>query len=159
MIRTMTKNEVNNCYRRIVILSNYRERCEKELWIRLVKKEKFDEDVFNYALDKAKKYNIVNDIRYAEIYTFCKTQSYRGTEGIKKHLESMNIDYKTIKTVVEILNKAQMNETQTAIDYINLHPSKAKDVFGANVRKLVNRGFSVSCSVKAVNLWLKKTSV
>ena len=154
MIKPTTKNEVNNCFRRIVILTNYRERCEAELHDRLVNKEKFSEDIFNSAIEKAKSYDIVNDERYAELYAFSKTQSCRGTQGIEKHFCRMNIDYESIPPVVEILNKAKDKEFNSAVDYLKRHPSKAKDTYASNVRKLISRGFSTSLAISAAKFLL-----
>ena len=149
MIKPTTKNEVNNCFRRIVILTNYRERCEAELYDRLINKEKFSEDIFQEAINKAKNYDIVNDERYAELYAFCKTQSCRGTEGIEKHLSRMKIDYESIPSVVEILDKAKEAEYDSAVDYLKRHPSKSKNAYASNVRKLISRGFSPSLAISA----------
>ena len=149
MIKPTTKNEVNNCFRRIVILTNYRERCEAELRDRLVNKEKFSEDIFLEAIDKAKKYDIVNDERYAEIYTFCKTQSCRGIDGIEKHLKCMKINYEAIPSVVDILNNAKAEEFKSAVNYLKNHPSRAKNAYASNVRKLISRGFSTSLAISA----------
>ena len=143
------KKEVNDAFRRIVILTNYRERCEHELRDRLVNREKFSEDVFDAALQKAKKYDIVNDERYAELYSFSKTQASRGVDGVKRHLSAMKIDYEQMASVVETLNEAQTKEYSTALDYLRRHPSKSKDAFGGGVRKLVSRGFSNSIAIKA----------
>ena len=144
------KSDLNNCFRRIIILSNYRERCEEELRQRLVAREKFDEAVFEEALNKAKKYDIVNDERYAELYSFCKTQCSRGVEGVKKQLSSMKIDYESMPAVMQNLNEASAKEYQVAYDYIKSHPSRSKDVYSSSVKKLVSRGFSVGLSIKVV---------
>lgn len=154
MIKPTTKNEVSNCFRRIVILTNYRERCEAELRDRLINKEKFSEDIFQEAIDKAKKYDIVNDERYAELYAFCKTQSCRGTDGIERHLSRMKIDFEAIPSVVEILNKAKEEEFSNAVDYLKRHPSNAKDVYASGVRKLISRGFSTSLAISAAKYLL-----
>lgn len=74
-----SSDELNKCFRRIVILVNYRERCVKELRNRLVDREKFNIGTFNKAIDKAIRYNFVDDDRYAEIYCFSKINCKRGT--------------------------------------------------------------------------------
>ena len=80
--KNIESSDVNKCFRRIIILANYRERCIQELKERLVEKEKFNYDTFSAAINKAIKYGIVDDARYAEMYCFCKSCMCRGTEGI-----------------------------------------------------------------------------
>ena len=154
MIKPTTKNEVNNCFRRIVILTNYRERCETELYDRLVNKEKFSIDVYLKAIKKAKDYDIVNDERYAELYAFSKSHACRGTDGIIRHFSQMKIDYESIPSVVEILNEAKERELQVAIGYLKRHPSRSKNAYASHVRKLINRGFSTSLAIRAANYLL-----
>lgn len=150
-IRKMTaKSELNSCFRRIIILSNYRERCEEELRQRLVNREKFDEAVFEEALAKAKKYDIVNDERYAELYAFCKTQCAKGVEGVKRQLTMMKIDYESMPAVMDTLNEASAKEYQVAYGFLERHPSSSKNQFESLVNKLVNRGFSAGLSIKVV---------
>lgn len=151
MIRKMkAKSDLNSCFRRIIILSNYRERCEEELRQRLINREKFDEAIFEKALEKAKKYDIVNDERYAELYSFCKTQCAKGVDGVKKQLSMMKIDYESMPAVMESLNEASSKEYQVAFDFLKRHPSRSKNQFESLVKKLVNRGFSAGLSVKVV---------
>lgn len=154
MIKPTTKNEVSNCFRRIVILSNYRERCEAELFDRLVNKEKFSKDVYSKAIKKAKYYDIVNDERYAELYAFSKSQACRGIDGIIRHFSQMNIDYESMPSVIEIIGEAREREFQSAIDYLKRHPSRSKNVYASYVRKLTNRGFSTSLAIRAANYLL-----
>ena len=153
------KKEINDAFRRIVILTNYRERCEQELRERLVSREKFSEEVFEAALEKAKKYDIVNNERYAQLYSFSKIQSSRGVNGVKRHLSSMKIDYEDMPSVVEILNEAQTKEYHTALDYLKRHPSRSKDAFSGGVRKLVSRGFSNSIAIKVAKEWMQDFAV
>ena len=154
MIKPTKKNEVSNCFRRIVILTNYRERCETELYDRLVNKEKFSKDVYLKAIKKAKDYDIVNDERYAELYAFSKTQACRGTDGIVRHFSQMKINYEAIPSVVEIIEEARERELQSAIEYLRQHPSRSKNVYASHVRKLTNRGFSTSLAIRAANYLL-----
>ena len=144
------KSDLNSCFRRIIILSNYRERCEEELRQRLVNREKFDEAIFEKALEKAKKYDIVNDDRYAELYSFCKTQCAKGVDGVKKQLSMMKIDYESMPAVMETLNEASSKEYQVAFDFLTRHPSRSSNQFESLVKKLVNRGFSAGLSIKVV---------
>lgn len=152
-LNTHNLDEIKKCYRRITILVNYRERCSEELRERLVERENFDVEVFNAALKKAQAYNLVNDARYAEMYAFCKTQSYKGVYGVKQHLKRMKIDYSLMPKVLEILNSANAREEINAKEYISRHSSAAQDQFAGNVRKLVNRGFSVYIAIKAAKAY------
>lgn len=91
----------------------------------------------------------MDDVRYAEMYAFNKLQSYRGVAGIIKHFEKMKIDYLSMEKVKEIIDSAKDIETETALEYIKTHPSRSKDEFSGNVRKLINRGFSPSTAIAA----------
>lgn len=147
---------MSKCFDRILRLVNYRERCSEELYVRLVEKEKFSKDEFFKALDKAQSCGLVDDARYAEMYAFNKLQSYRGAAGIIKHFGKMKIDYLSMKKVKELIDNALTYEIETALEYIKVHPSKAKDQFSGNVRKLINRGYSPSSAIAAANKY--KTS-
>lgn len=156
--KQVLSDDVDSCFRRIVILVNYRERCTQELKYRLVDKEKFNVDVFNKAIDKAVKYNIVNDARYAEIYCFSKISCNRGTDGIEKHLREMKIDISNNKDVQELLNDAKSKEFNTATKFIKNHPSRSKNLYQSYIKKLINRGFSISLSMQVVKAFLNNSS-
>lgn len=154
-IESNTKEAVNVCFRRIVILTYYRERCEFELKERLVDKEDFKEDIFIVALEKAKKYNIVNDERYAEMYSYSRSHSHRGTQGIEFHFKKMHIDFESMPSVVENLNAAKMNELKSATEFLESHPSRSKNKFAGCVRKLINRGYDSNIAISATRKYLK----
>lgn len=138
----------SRCYKRIITLVRYRERCEQELYKRLVLKEKFKVDDFNKALAKAKKYDLVNDSRYAELYTFSKTHSFHGVYGVIKHLKDMNIEFSNNDCVLDIIEDAKINEYSQATLFLKRHPSKAKNLYSSYVNKLINRGYSFEIAQK-----------
>lgn len=149
-------NLVDKCFKRMVVLINYRERCCEELRQRLVGRENFDKDVFEKALNKAKRYGLVDDARYAEMYAFCKAQCFRGVYGIEQHLRRMKIDFESIPKVMQILEKARLLEEKTAKEFVATHPSTSKNQFNANVKKLIHRGFSTEVAFKAANAYQRK---
>lgn len=140
-------SEEQQCFKKIVQLVNYKERCTKELRDRLLNKEGLSLEAVNLALKKALKYDIVNDERYAEMYCLSKTLSYHGVYGVKKHLKNMQIDYEQYVSVVDILNNAEKKEYEFALKYIDRHRTKSKNQFASYVKKLVNRGYSVDTAI------------
>lgn len=144
------KESIDKCFKRIVVLINYRERCCEELRQRLVGREKFDEEVFEKALSKAIKYDLVDDERYAEMYAFCKTQCFRGVYCVEQHLRRMKIDFESMPKVMRILEEAGLHEEKNAKEYVAAHSSNSKDQYSGNVKKLLNRGFSIEVAMRAV---------
>lgn len=142
-------DNAKKCFRRILVLINYRERCCEELYQRLVIREKFSYDDFKLALAKAKKYDLVNDERYAEMYAFTKLESNRGIDGIVRHLKLMKIDYKSMPKLINMISEYKDSELFRAKEYIKNHPTRSKNKFSGNVRKLINRGYSASIAIKA----------
>lgn len=141
----MASKQKKSCLDRIIVLVNYRERCEKELYDRLVLKEQYSKQEFLKALKLAKRYNLVNDNRYAEFYVLDKTSTFHGSYGISKHLEKMNIDY---KFKIE-------NEIEKAFEYITAHKPRSKNIFQSSVRKLISRGYSVEISVAVAKKFIE----
>lgn len=146
----------SKCFRRILVLCNYRERCEEELRIRLCDRENFSVKDFEEAINKAKSFNIVNDERYAEMYAFTKLNNHRGIAGVLEHFAKMKISWEGMPKVVDIVNRTKDNEVNIAVTYIKSHPSHSKDFYKGNVRKLINRGYSYEIALQASKIAFDK---
>lgn len=68
----------------------------------------------------------------------------------------MDIDISKNSNVMKLLNDAKNKEFNIATEYIKTHPSNAKNLYQSYLRKLINRGFSVSLSMQVVNSFLCK---
>ena len=144
--RLKKRKSQSSAFDRIVSLVNYRERCTKELFNRLVKQEKYTIEEFNDAIKLAKDYNLVNDERYAEFYIRDKFEQYRGSYLIEKHLSSMGI-----KADLDIIKSM---EEDKAYEYIVSHKPRSKDIYHGSLRKLISRGYPCDIAIKVTNKYI-----
>ena len=142
------KKEVHQCLQKIILLSNYKERCTEETYNRLVMEGKFNIDIINEAIDKAVEYKIIDNNRYAQFYLLSKFNNHYGINGILKHLDKMKINYLDNKQFYILLNDCKEKEYDLAINFIKRHPSKAKNKYRSIFNKLYRRGYSLDITKK-----------
>lgn len=151
------KKEIKHCYKRIVMLVSYKERCVEELRDRLVNKEKYDEVIFKKAIKKALQHDIVNDKRFSELYALNKFADNRGVDGVIKYLDKMKIPYKENDYLCTIIDLEKEKEINKALNVLEVKPPRSKNVYTGAIRKLICRGFSIDVSDKAVKIWIENT--
>lgn len=120
-------DNAKRCYKRILVLVGYRERCSEELRKRLVDRENFDDGDFSLAIQKAQRVGIVDDQRYAEMYAFTKIQASRGIAGVIRHFDQNKINYLQMPKVVSLIDEYNDSEHFRALEYLKRNPSRSKD--------------------------------
>jgi len=137
-------------------LSN-RWRTEKEIVDKMIKKG-FDEEVINETLAYLKKYNFIDDRRFAEIYTEEKVRLKKlGSYRIKHELQNKGVDESIASEIVE---KYSDNEYERAMELATKKIKSYKnDDKNAIYRKLggylQRRGYSFECVSKVLRELVK----
>ena len=137
-------------------LSN-RWRTEKEIVDKMIKKG-FDEEVINETLAYLKKYNFIDDRRFAEIYTEEKIRLKKlGNYRIKHELQNKGVDESIASEIVE---KYSDNEYERAMELATKKIKSYKnDDKNAIYRKLggylQRRGYSFECVSKVLRELVK----
>lgn len=152
-LSSQLNTQTKQCFKKIIVLLNYKERCSWELKERL-RKLNYSDKCIKFAIKKAKKLKLVDDFRYAEMYIYSKLNNSRGIPGILQYLKSMRIDINDSDTLTKLIKDASMSENERAYSFLKNHPPRSKDIYSGAIRKLVNRGYSVNTAVKATNKWL-----
>lgn len=137
-------------------LSN-RWRTEKEIVDKMNKKG-FDEEIINKTLAYLKKYNFIDDRRFAEIYTEEKVRLKKlGSYRIKYELQNKGVDESIASEIVE---KYSNNEYERAMELATKKIKSYKnDDKNAIYRKLggylQRRGYSFECVSKVLRELVK----
>ena len=91
---------ISNIYNKALDIISRREHSEKEVTSKLLKK--FDEpDLIANTLSRLKDNNLVNDERYAEMYTQIRKRKGFGPKRIKYELSSKGIDDSLSSVIIE----------------------------------------------------------
>ncbi|MBW4827734.1 MAG: RecX family transcriptional regulator [Clostridiaceae bacterium] len=136
---------------------SHRSRTEKEIVDKMIKKG-FDEEVINETLAYLKKYNFIDDRRFAEIYTEEKIRLKKlGSYRIKHELQNKGVDESIASEIVE---KYSDNEYERAMELATKKVKSYKnDDKNAIYRKLggylQRRGYSFECVSKVLKELVK----
>ena len=91
---------ISNIYNKALDIISRREHSEKEVTSKLLKK--FNEpDLIATALSRLKDNNLINDERYAEMYTQIRKRKGFGPKRIKYELSSKGIDDSLSSLIIE----------------------------------------------------------
>ncbi len=139
----------DEAYAKILRLASVKERSSVYLRKRL-SQEGFCEQDVERAIERAMSVGIVDDARYAEVYLHTGLNAGRGRAGIISELESLNIDLSFLE---DEINNDEDTEISRALQFLEHHPSHAKNKRDGAYRKLMQKGYGSSVSAKAARLW------
>lgn len=137
-------------YKKIQRLANVSERSTKGLRDRLAR-EGFDSDAIEHALERACSFNIVNDMRYAEVLVRSRLSAGKGRRGIEAELRALDIDPDTVEGWHE--EPTDKSEIDRALAILTKRPPTAKNKRDAAYRRLVSKGYSSSVAQSAARIW------
>lgn len=116
---------------------------------RKMESEGYPSDSIEYALERAMTIGALDDERYCNMLVRSTLNQGKGVQKCLKEIESLNIDPMQLESYIEYLNNDDFSEIDRALDFLERHPTKAKDIRGSAFRKLVSKGFSFEIASKA----------
>ena len=144
----LAEESKNRCFSYAIYLLGRQNYFEKVLVDKLKKKEYTEADI-DYALNKLKSYNYIDDNRLAESFVRDKKKfSKKGPRYISQALREKGVDYDTIKQAVEenySEEEAVQNCKAIGLKKIEYYKKKTTDAYtlrGKMYAFLAQRGFS-----------------
>lgn len=141
-----------SAFKRIVQLCSVRDRSQCELANRL-RKDGYGEGELQEALSLALDCGLVDDMRFADAFIRARISAGKGEIAIGKDLEKHGIALSDIPQWPESYGYDEQSQVRAAVRFLQVHPPKAKDAWGAGYRKLVGKGYSSYVASKAVRMW------
>ena len=137
---------------RIVDLSTVRDRSQQELAERL-EREGYAEGEVQEALERAVNCGLVDDMRFAEALVRSRVSAGKGETAIRRDLAQHGIDVDSIVGWPDEFGLSGASQVKKAVEYLECHPPKSKDVYGSAFRKLQTRGYPKNVASQAVRTW------
>ena len=136
----------------VVKLCMVRERSSAELEKRLVEKG-YNKESAQEAVQRAVECGVVDDMRFADAFIRGRVSAGKGIELVKRDLAKHGIDLEQVEGWEDLYHLDDESQLESALDFLEKHPPKAKDAWGAAYRKLTVKGYSSSVSSRAARRW------
>lgn len=147
--------ETKQAYSKVLQLAAIKEQCTFELRSRLLK-DGFSQNAIDFALEKACRLGIVDDMRFAEQFARSQMAAGKGLVGIAAELRKRNL---TIPSNSDIDFDGQNNaELERAVMYLQRKPPRSKNKREGAYRKLVQRGYGSEIASAAARIWSGSSS-
>ena len=140
---------------RIIQLCSVRERSEKELFNRLLK-EGYSQEEVQAAIERSVECSIVSNERFADAFIRGKVSQGKGVRYIENELAKHDISVCDLPGWPELYGLDEENQVSSAVDFLDSHPPKAKDVWASAYRKLQSKGYPQAICSQAVKIWVAK---
>lgn len=110
------------------------------------------------AIEKAICIGAIDDKRYAECLVRSTIAMGKGLRFALKEIESLGIDPYELDSYNEHLEEGADANIERALDFLNRHPSRSKDVRGSAYRKLISKGYDGEVASTASRLYAESLS-
>ena len=147
--------EAPDAFKKIVALFNVSDRSEKATRERLAQYG-FPESEIDDAVERAKRYGIIDDCRYAEILIRSRLNQGKGAEGIERELRERGIEIEAVSGWPFEYGIDDESEYQRALRFIESHPTRSKNPREGAFRKLVQKGYATSTAAAAARSWSER---
>jgi len=139
-------------YKKTLALLNASDKSEHMIRVRLTQAG-FPQPSIDTALERARGYGFINDIRYGEVLIRSRISQGKGCAGIERELAANEIDPFDIPGYPEEFGISSESEVERALAFLERKPPHAKNARDAAYRKLIQKGFSSSVSSSAARIW------
>lgn len=154
---TPTVDESSKALKKIVALVNASDKSEKTIRERLMRNG-FDEVSAETAIQRAKEYGFIDDMRFAEILVRSRLAQRKGSAGIERELMENGIDPSDVAGWPYEFNLSSEEETDRALDLLRRKPPRAKNKRDAAYRKLMQNGYPSNVASSAARMWSESIS-
>lgn len=139
-------------YQKILKLASVKERSTNQLRARL-ERDGFNLEAIESALERAERNGVVDDARYADFYVRSRLSCGKGSAGIARDLERLDIDPACIPTFQEHLEEGCASEEDRAFAFLQRKPPHSKNQREGAFRKLVGQGYSAQVASSVARRW------
>lgn len=107
------------------------------------------------ALDRAQAVGVVDDCRYAELLVRHCLACGKGLRHARQELEELGVDIEQLEAYQEHMALGEDAELERALQVLQAHPPRSKNLREAAYRKLVNKGFGSELAARAARRWFE----
>ena len=141
-----------DAFSKIIALVNASDKSEVTIRERLLKAG-FSEPAIEEAVQRAKTYGFIDDMRYADVLIRSRMSQGKGVMGIERELRSQNIDIGDVPGWPAEFGASADSEFDRALAFIEAHPPRSKNLRESAFRKLVAKGYSSSTASSVARTW------
>ena len=154
------KDTSDDAFRRIVRILNAGDQSEANIRAKLTRAG-YSFGPIDDAVDRAKEYGFIDDVRYARLYVESKTRSGKGMDGIVRGLSKMNIhicDFQD-ESISELLDLDSEDQISLAVTLLTRKPPRSRNLFRGAYSKLLRNGYSPNIAYAASRRWLEQNAL
>ncbi len=140
-------DEGREAWRKLMRLLSVRDRSVKECEGKL-SEAGFAEASVGYAIDRALRCNILDDVRYADSFVRAKLAAGKGLKGIVESLSAWGISVECLRGFPEEFVDGE-DEVSRACAFIASHPTRSKNVWKSSYAKLLRSGYDHDSAYRA----------
>lgn len=144
--------QVDLAFNKIVRCAKVKEQSSKRMAAKLEQMD-FKPVVIKAALDRAIRCSYINDHRYAECLIRSALSQGKGISFALKEIESLGISPDDLDAYQDYLEAGEDHAFEQALEFLNRHPSHARDLYSACCRKLVSKGYSQEIAMRAARAY------
>lgn len=144
--------EAQKAFKKIVALVNVSDRSELTIRERL-EKAGFGQPAIDDAIERAKGYGFIDDIRFATVLARSRIAQGKGIYGIEKEMLKHHVDPNDVPGWPHEFEVSDEQEFDRALEALDKRPPRSKNLRDGAFRKLVQKGFSVSVASAAARAW------
>ncbi len=135
-------------YQKILRILGYRDRTSFELRSKL-HDDGYAPESIEAALNHARSLGIINDERFCQNYIESAFRNGKGYRMVLKELKRKGIGEQEALIQIERSSFSEGDECQRALEFLEKHPPRGKNIRDGAFRKLISKGYSVDASSKA----------
>ncbi len=118
----------------------------------------FSDNEIEYALNKAVEIGAVDNRRYSECLIRMTIFQGKGLSGALKEIQSLGVDPYSLESYEEYLELGENADFERALEYLENHPPRAKNIRDSAFRKLFSKGYSVDVCTRAAKSFTEKVN-
>lgn len=116
----------------------------------------YPDDVIEQAISRACDLGVLDDRRYCECLVRSTAYAGKGLAKVAREVESLGIPIESLESYQEYMERGEEAQIEDALDFLERHPTRAKDAYASCFRKLVNKGFPSDIASAATRRFVEK---
>ena len=147
---------VEKAVKKIIALFNASDRSERSSRERL-EREGFEESAIDESVERAKRWGLIDDARFAQILVRSRLSQGKGSAGIVRDLAANGIDADEVPGWPYEFPVSYEEELERALSLLERKPPTAKNARDAAYRRLMQKGYPSSVASAAARTWHEGT--
>ncbi len=150
-------DSVQDAYQKILRSVSVREQSSARMRDKL-SRAGFSDAVIDEALDRAFSSGAIDDKRYSDALIRSTLSAHKGLQFVLREIDELGVDPLSLDSYREYLEQGSEADLSNALQFLNEHPPRSKNIRESAYRKLLSKGYSSSIAVSAARTYSENIS-